>query len=225
VFDASGLAVKWNGDTWLAGGAGSANTLAYSADGLSWTGLNKPLDLAVNDVEWAGTQWIIAGKSTTSNLIRYATNPLSTWTASATQPFITSANSVFWNGQVTVAVGEGTNTIATSADLGITWTGQGTTTFSTRGNEIAWNDKRWIAAGQGTNTLIYSNDGTTWWPTVGGNTIFTEGIGIGTNPKVGTVPVRSAITLNNREKVCINTPMRYDSDIADDTTLVFNLNL
>jgi hypothetical protein len=223
VFDASGLTVQWNGDTWLAGGVGSTNTLAYSTDGLSWTGLNKPLD-AVNDVEWVGTHWIIAGKSTSNNLIKYASDPLGTWTASATQPFTTSANSVFWNGQITVAVGEGTNTIATSTDLGITWTGQGTATFSTRGNEIAWNDRRWIATGTGTNTLVYSNDGTTWWPTIGNN-LFTEGIGLGTNSKVGTVPVRSAITLNNREKVCINTPKYYDSDLADDTSLVFNLNL
>jgi len=227
VFDASGLCVSWNGTTWLAGGAGSANTLAYSTNGLSWTGLGKPLDTAVNDVEWAGTQWIIAGKSTTSDLIMYTTNETGQtgWTASASQPFTTSANSVFWNGQITVAVGEGTNTIATSADLGATWTGQGTALFSTRGNEIAWNDRRWIATGEGTNTLIYSNNGTTWWPTVGGNNLFTEGIGLGTNSKVGATPVRSAITLNNREKVCINTPVSYDSDLADDTSLVFNLNL
>jgi hypothetical protein len=211
TFDVSGLCISWNGTTWVAGGAGSTNTLAYSTDGLSWTGLNKPLDIAVNDVQWTGVQWVIAGKSTTSNKILYATDPAGTWTASGTQPFTTSANSVFWNGQLTVAVGEGGNTIATSTDLGQTWTGQGTTTFSTRGNEIAWNDKRWIAAGQGTNTI--------------GNTLFTEGIGIGTNPKVGVTPIRSAITLNNREKVCINTPRYYDSDLADDTSLVFNLNL
>jgi hypothetical protein len=223
VFDASGLSVNWNGTTWLAGGAGSTNTLAYSADGLSWTGLNKPMDTAVNDVQWVGTQWVIAGKSTTNNLIMYATDHTGSWTASATQPFTTSANSVFWNGQVTVAVGEGTNTIATSTDLGTTWTGQGTTTFSVRGNEITWNDRRWIATGQGTNIMVYSNNGTTWWPC--GNTLFTEGIGLGTNSKIGVTPIRSAITLNNREKVCVNTPAHYDSDLADDTSLVFNLNL
>lgn len=225
VFDVSGLAVQWNGTTWLAGGAGSTNTLAYSADGLSWTGLGKPLDTATNDIQWIGTQWVIAGKSTTANLIRYATDHTGTWTASGSQPFTTSANSVFWNGQITVAVGEGGNTIATSADLGTTWSGQGTTIFSTRGNEITWNDRRWIAVGMGTNTIMYSNDGITWWPVAGGNTLFTEGIGVGSNPKVGTVPIKSAITLNNRDKVCVNTPAYYDSDLADDTSLVFNLNI
>jgi hypothetical protein len=130
---------------------------------------------------------------------------------------------VFWNGQVTVAVGEGGNTIATSADLGVTWTGQGTSVFSSRGNEVAWNDKRWIAAGMGGNTLVYSNNGTTWWPCV--LPLFTEGLGVGSNPKVSPTLVRSAITLNNRDKLCVNTPRAYDSDLADDTSLVFNLNL
>ena len=225
VFDVSGLCVHWNGTTWLAGGSGSTNTLAYSADGVSWTGLGTPMDTAINDLQWAGIQWIMAGKSSTSNLIMYTTNEggQTGWTASGSQPFTTSANSVFWNGQITVAVGSGGNTIATSSDLGQTWTGQGTSVFSDRGNEITWNDRRWIATGTGGNTLVYSNNGTTWWPC--GNGLFTEGIGLGSNPKVGSVPIRSAITLNNREKVCVNTPAHYDSDLADDTSLVFNLNL
>lgn len=225
VFDVSGQCVQWNGSVWLAGGAGSTNTLAYSADGISWTGLGKPLDTVVNNVQWIGTQWVVVGKSTDGNLIKYAADHSGTWTASSGQPFTTSANSVFWNGRVTLVVGEGGgNTIASSADLGSSWTGLGTSVFSTRGNEVAWNDKRWVAAGSGTNTIAYSNDGATWWPCVG-NGILSEGLGIGTNPKVGSTYVRSAITLNNREKVCVNSPIYYDSGVADDTSLVFNLDL
>lgn len=134
---------------------------------------------------------------------------------------LTQANKVFWNGQIAVAVGEGTNTIATSTDLGTTWTGRGTSTFSTRGNAIMWNDKRWIAGGTGTNTLAFSNDGITWTSCKGATQ--TEVYGLGANSKIGVVPVRSAITLNNRDKVCINTPRYYDTDLADDTSLVFNL--
>jgi hypothetical protein len=198
--------------------------LAYSADGVSWTGLGKPLVTATNDVQWIGTQWVIVGKSTTSNFIMFAADHLGTWTASSSQPFSTSANSVFWNGRITVAVGEGTNTIASSADLGASWTGLGTSVFSTRGNEVAWNDKRWVATGSGTNTIAYSNDGATWWPCIG-NGILTEGLGIGSNPKVGATFVKSAISLNNREKVCVNSPIYYDTGVADDTSLVFNLNI
>lgn len=224
IFDNSGLCVMWNGTSWLAGGSGSTNTLASSSNGLTWTGLsNVAMDLAVNDLQWVGVQWIMAGRATTgSNLLKYSLDG-ATWSTAGSQPFTTSANSVFWNGQVTVAVGEGGNTIATSADLGVTWTGQGTTVFSSRGNEVAWNDKRWIAAGMGGNTLVYSNNGTTWWPCV--LPLFTEGLGVGSNPKVSPTLVRSAITLNNRDKLCVNTPRAYDSDLADDTSLVFNLNL
>jgi len=225
VLDVSGTCVQWNGTTWLAGGAGSTNTLAYSADGVSWTGLGtSAMDVVVNDVQWIGTRWVVAGKSTGGNLIVYAADHLGSWTASGSQPFTTSANSVFWNGQVTIAVGEGTNTIASSADLGETWTGQGTAVFSSRGNEVAWNDKRWVIAGTGTNTVAYSNDGATWWPCVGGS-MFTEGVGIGSNPKVGSTYVKSAVVLNSRDKVCVNTPIYYDSDVANDTSLVFNLNI
>jgi hypothetical protein len=226
VFDVSGLCVQWNSHLWLAGGAGSTNTLAYSADGISWTGLGtSAMDLAVNDVQWVGTQWIVAGRSSSNQTLKYSTDPSgSSWTAPAAQPFATSANSVFWNGQITVAVGEGGNTIASSTDLGITWTGQGSAIFSTRGNEVAWNDRRWVAAGAGTNTLVYSNDGSTWWPVINNN-VFTEGLGLGTNSKIGSVPIRSAITLNNRDKVCVNTPLYHDSYLADDTSLVFNLDV
>jgi hypothetical protein len=126
-----------------------------------------------------------------------------------------------------VAVGQGGNSIATSTDGGITWTGLGTATFSVQGNGVAWNDVRWIATGQNTatrNTIAYSNDGTTWYEAPN-NTMFSEGYGIGTNPKVGPTPIASAITLNNRDKVTINSPRYYDSDLADDTTLVFNLEV
>mgnify|MGYP000414378266 CR=1 FL=1 len=111
-----------------------------------------------------------------------------------------------------------------STDGGITWTGLGTTMFSVQGNGVSWTDALWVATGQGTNTIIYSNDGTTWYPAPH-NSIFSEGYGIGTNPKVGPTPIPSAITLNNRDKVCVNSPRYYDSDLADDTTLVFNLEV
>jgi hypothetical protein len=99
--------------------------------------------------------------------------------------------------------------------------------FSVKGNGVVWNDARWIATGEATQSkasIAYSNDGATWHQAPN-NTMFTEGYGIGTNPKVGTTPIASAITLNNRDKVTINSPRYYDSDLADDTTLVFNLEV
>jgi hypothetical protein len=70
-----------------------------------------------------------------------------------------------------VAVGQGTNTIATSTDGGITWTGRGQTIFTTAGNAATWNGTMWVALGQGTNTIAISTDGIYW--TGRGQTIFT----------------------------------------------------
>ena len=62
-----------------------------------------------------------------------------------------------------VAVGQGTNTIAYSAD-GSTWTGSttGNAIFTSFGLGVAWNGIRFVAVGQGTNSIAYSNDGITW---------------------------------------------------------------
>jgi hypothetical protein len=211
----------------LAGGRGTTNTLAYSTDGITWTGLGTTvLDIEVRDIQWTTNQWLALGESSTGNHVRYTTvkSGQTGWTNASSQPFSTRASSAFWNGQITVAVGQGGNSLATSTDGGITWTGLGTTMFSVQGNGVSWTDAIWVATGEGTNTIIYSNDGTTWYPAPH-NLIFSEGYGIGTNPKVGTTPIPSAITLNNRDKVCVNSPRYYDSDLADDTTLVFNLEV
>jgi hypothetical protein len=227
VIDASGQCVQWNGTTWLAGGRGTTNTLAYSMDGITWTGLGTTvMDTEVRDIQWTTNQWLALGESSTGNHVRYTMvkSGQTGWTNASSQPFSTRASSAFWNGQTTVAVGQGGNSLATSTDGGITWTGLGTTMFSVQGNGVSWTDALWVATGQGTETIIYSNDGTTWYPAPH-NTLFTEGYGIGTNPKVGPTPIPSAITLNNRDKVCVNSPRYYDSDLADDTTLVFNLEV
>jgi hypothetical protein len=184
------------------------------------------MDTEVRDVQWTTNQWLTLGESSSGNHVKYTTvkSGQSGWTNASNQPFTTRANGAFWNGQTTVAVGQGGNSIATSTDGGITWTGLGTTVFSVKGNGVAWNDVRWIATGESATTIAYSNDGTTWYQAPN-NTIFSEGYGIGTNPKVGPTPIASAITLNNRDKVCVNTPRYYDSDLADDTTMVFNLEV
>jgi hypothetical protein len=233
IIDISGHCIQYNGTTWLAGGRGTTNTLAYSTDGNTWTGLGTAAhDTEVRDIQWTTNQWLAMGISSSGNNIRYTTTTSGQtgWTNSSGQPFSTQANGAFWNGQATVAVGQGGNTIATSTDGGITWSGLGTTVFSTQGNGVAWNDLRWIVAGQGGNTMAYSNDGTLWHTVRDGpdetkHTMFTEAYGIGTNPKVGPIYIPSAISLNNRDKVCVNTPRYYDSDLADDTSLVFNLEV
>jgi hypothetical protein len=60
-----------------------------------------------------------------------------------------------------VAVGIGTNTIATSTD-GIDWTARGATIFTTGGYGVAWNGTMWVAVGYGTNTIATSTNGIDW---------------------------------------------------------------
>ena len=81
-----------------------------------------------------------------------------------------------WNGNMFIATGQGTNTLAYSSN-GTVWVGLGTTVFSTSGRNVAWNGIRYVAVGAGTNTIAHSLNGITW--TVLGNSIFsTSGYGI-----------------------------------------------
>ena len=71
-----------------------------------------------------------------------------------------------------IAVGSGTNTMATSTD-GINWMGIPATPFSTAGYCAEWNGNIWVAGGAGTNTIAYSYDGIVWTGSANGNSIFT----------------------------------------------------
>ena len=41
-FTRTGLGVAWNGKMWVAVGSGTTNTIAYSSDGIIWTGIQGP---------------------------------------------------------------------------------------------------------------------------------------------------------------------------------------
>jgi hypothetical protein len=158
----------------IAVGSG-ANSLAYSPDGVQWTGLGTNIfSGSGNGIAWNGSRWIACGTGT--NTLAYSIDGLR-WIGMGTSVFSTQANGVDWNGSRWVAVGSGTNSIAYSAD-GMTWTGStsGNSIF-TSANDIAWNGTRWVAVGQGTNSIAYSTDGITW--TAISSTIFsTKGNGV-----------------------------------------------
>jgi hypothetical protein len=71
---------------------------------------------------------------------------------------MTSVNKAINNGKLWVAVGAGTNTIATSGD-GLHWIGGGADIFTTAGLDVYWSITLWVAVGQGTNSIAYSSDG------------------------------------------------------------------
>ena len=165
---------------WVAVGQ-TTNTIAYSNDGLTWTGLGvaspaSPFTTSGFGVAWNGTRWVAVGQGT--NSIAYSSDGI-TWTGIGTSIFSVYGRGVAWNGTRWVAVGAGTNTIAYSSD-GITWTGIGTSIFSVSGNGVAWNGTRFVAVGEGTNSIAYSSDGITW--TGIGTSIFSpSGFGVAWN--------------------------------------------
>jgi hypothetical protein len=177
VFDTSGIKADWNGSYWVAVGAGSTNTLAYSsnANATGFVGLGKTtFTTAANGVSWMINKWVAVGAGGNTLAYNSNLNPASGWTASPSSVVFSSAgNSAFWNGTVAVAGGTGTgNTIATSSD-GITWTGQGVATFSTACNGVYWNTQRWVAVGSGGNSIAYSYNGTTWYSAINNTNVLT----------------------------------------------------
>ena len=154
-------------NNWVAVGNGD-NTIAYSSDGITWTGLGNSIFSDTGyGVAWNGTMWVAVGIGE-DNTIAYSYDGI-TWTGLGKDIFEISGRGVAWNGTMWVAVGNGDNdgednTIAYSYD-GITWTSvtESTTIFSNSGRGAAWNGKMWVAVGQGTkNTIAYSSDGINW---------------------------------------------------------------
>ena len=163
-------------NVWVAGGQG-ANTLAYSADGNTWSPSpnGNTMFTQCSTVAWNGQRWVAGGNAPT--MLAYSADGIS-WSPSANRntTFTAQCSTVAWNGQQWVAGGQGTNTLAYSAD-GITWSpsANGMSIISTQCSAVAWSDQlqRWVAGGQGTNVLAYSADGITWSPSANGNTTFT----------------------------------------------------
>jgi hypothetical protein len=147
------------GNLWVGVGR-VTNSIAYSSDGTTWTGLGTSVFGSYGyDIAWNGTLWVAVGRGT--NTLAYSSNG-TTWTGiTGTSIFSKYGSSIAWNGTLWVAVGNETNTIAYSSN-GTTWTGLGITIFGSYGLGVAWNGTLWVAGGGGTNTLAYSSNGTTW---------------------------------------------------------------
>lgn len=153
-------------------GQGS-NNIAYSTDGINWTGVTgKSIFSSIGfGVAWSGTRWVAVGDGT--NSIAYSNNGIS-WTGLGKSVF-DYALQVAWSGTRFVAVGSGTNSIAYSSD-GINWTGvTGKNIFSGYGQGVAWNGTRFVAVGSN-NAIAYSSDGINW--TVASQSVLAYGYGV-----------------------------------------------
>ena len=179
VFSAQGNGVVYGGagvNRWVAVGSG-VNTLAYSSDGIVWTGLTTTVfnssgrGVAFN--ESVGTPRFVAVGSGL-NSIAYSSDGV-TWTGLSTSIFSTAGYGVAYGDMNKwVAVGEGTNSIAYSTDNGLTWTGLGLV-YLTKGFGVAYNGtNRWVAVGTGSSSIFYSSDAINWTPVFDANSICTQ---------------------------------------------------
>ena len=101
-----------------------------------------------------------------------------------------------------VAVGSGTNSIATSTD-GLTWVGQGTSVM-TVGSGVAFNGKMWVVVGSGKNQIATSTDGLKW--TGRGSVFSSAGSGVAWNGKMWVaVGSQKPFTKNNKTTIVTST--------------------
>jgi hypothetical protein len=143
------------------------NYIAYSYDGINWTGTQTqvfPNGIGIC-AAWNGSLWVAGGSDNSTTSYTLASSPDGIrWTSlSGESPFNTECTCIAWNGSIWVAGGEANNTLAYSRD-GIHWTGLGTSAFDIAGQCIAWNGTIWVAGGQTTvgSLIQYSYDGITW---------------------------------------------------------------
>ena len=140
------------------------NTLAYSHDGMYWTGLGKNVFAErANRAVWNGKLWVAVGKG----LYWVATSYDGIEWQGRESSILTEGYDIAWNGTRFVAVGKGDHAmIATSAD-GIYWdaVSNSGTIFTDYASKVSWTGKTWVAYGSGTNTTAISLDGITWTST------------------------------------------------------------
>jgi hypothetical protein len=196
IFTTSGVgqAVAFNGIRWVAVGTNFATTsppsitLAYSADGITWTAANTNSFGATVGVSrgygvaWNGIRWVAVGTNATSSSVTvvYSSDGIN-WTQVTGGTTFNGAGgigrAVAWNGSRFVAVGtniaNGPNVTCITSIDGITWAATTTNIFTSAlnatGLSIIWTGTKWIAGGQnatGNNNMLYSFDGLSWFPVV-----------------------------------------------------------
>jgi hypothetical protein len=141
-----------------------------------------PINSLNTGVIYNGSYYLIGGNSVTysSDSVNWASTPISI-------SGMTTIKNFAWNNPsngipkiqpLTIACGEGTNTLAYSPD-GIYWKGLGKTIFSDRSNKALWNGTMWVAVGRGNYCIASSYDGVLW--TGQNSTILDEGYDIAWN--------------------------------------------
>lgn len=187
------LSVVWNGQQWLSAGSGTS-FLATSPDGTTWTNRTAAQTIGVYAVAWNGSTqlgttngglYVAVGQGT----YVFASSPDGiTWTQRGSTGITSTGLGLCWYpaAGIWVAVGTGTNCIATGTADATTWTGYTTTTiFATQGNAVAAGPTLVVAVGAGTSAIASSPDGVTWTQRSAVGAIFNVGRGVAYAPTLG----------------------------------------
>jgi len=192
LFSTCGYGVEYSAtqNIWVAGGqtavTGSGNTIGYSTNGTTWTGLvTAALSLNMHIAKYSAYQnlWVGVGYNSSGNSLAYSTNGI-TWTGvpGSNSIFSTDAKGIAYsvNQDLWTAAGEGASHSLAYSTNGTTWTGLGKTAFTTSANDVAcsFTQNMWIAAGTGTHSLAYSKNGFTWTGVTLNSIYSTNGIAV-----------------------------------------------
>ena len=183
------ISICWNGNIWVVGGGpNSSNTMAYSYDGKSWTGLGNSIFSQTSNtgicasISWNGTMFVAGGSSLDEYSIVWSDDGKS-WTGVADSlAHIQVATTISWNGKMWIAGGFTSGSpqlgkIATSID-GKIWTYYDITTVLNGILSIAWNGLLWVAVGgneDANNSIAYSENGTVWTGVASSTNFFSDG--------------------------------------------------
>jgi hypothetical protein len=185
---------------WVAGGGYTTNNnnIAYSSDGVSWTGssvfYNDVCNALAHNGLINGGLWVAGGSGNNNLKLAYSSNGIS-WIGSTSGDEKLSgicktvaSNRLGGGNGLWVAGGDGTpHTLITSGD-GINWTGSTSGDLAFTGGAcraVAYNGLQggnglWIAAGGGffgstytSHYIVYSSDGLSWTGSASGDLVFT----------------------------------------------------
>lgn len=179
AFSQQGNAIAWDGSQYVAVGVGTAGTIRYSSDALTWytgTGVTFPSSSGGMAACWNGSLWVIGGQAGSgANVMAYSSDGQA-WTGIAKAGFIGNyVDGIAWNGSVFVAVGTGVAgggndySIGYSSD-GMSWTGIATADcpFGSGAyySGVCWNGSVFVAVGSNwadpVKLVAISPDGVDW---------------------------------------------------------------
>ena len=189
IFDSYGTCAVWNGTLWVAGGLGTQNAVAYSYNGMNWTGVGlistgpSSNTNFCSSIVWTGQNFV----GVSNNVIIKSSDGIN-WIGLSGVTASQSLSKVSTNGSRIVALPSlPSMNIMYSDDEGNSWVGtpDSSGTLAAEGilnyTDILYDGSKFIITVSTrispNNSKFYSSDGLTWTPIP--NVNYTEGYNVG----------------------------------------------